>query len=77
MLDSIFHMTLKFLKSSNFGVKLDFALFLCKVKMDVVTKIYLNCKPLVVYLLNFIAGRYITPRRNYLWYYLYHDSKQK
>ena len=52
MLDSIYHMTLKFLKNHIFGAKIqDFAIFFATLQW----MRYQICKPLVVYQFYYMA----------------------
>ena len=53
MLDSFFHMTLKLLKKSIFGMKTSrFCDLLCNVTMYIIMLRYQICKPSVVYRFN-------------------------
>ena len=56
MLDSVCHMTLKFLKNRIFGVNTSrFCHVFCNVIIDVITLRCQICKPLVVYRFYFMA----------------------
>ena len=65
MLDSIDHITLKLLKSRIFGVKASrFCHLFQSVITDVITLLYLICKPLVVYLFHCMALYHSQARRH-------------
>ena len=65
MLDSIYHRTLKLLKTCIFDVKTYiFCHILRNVIMNVITQHYLICKPLVVYQFNCMASYHSKTRRH-------------